>query len=79
MLEVAREREVEGELLEHDIGQGFNFRPGVFEGAISISVLQWLCNADTSAQNPYKRLCKLFETLLQALARGGRAVFQFYP
>lgn len=32
--EVALEREVEGDLFLHDIGQGFGFRPGSFDGAI---------------------------------------------
>lgn len=34
MLEVALENEVEGDLFLQDIGQGFGFRPGVFDGAI---------------------------------------------
>lgn len=34
-LEVALEREVEGDLFLQDIGQGFGFRPGSFDGAIS--------------------------------------------
>lgn len=34
MLEVALEREVEGDLFLQDIGQGFGFRPGSFDGAI---------------------------------------------
>lgn len=34
MLEVALEREVEGDLFLQDIGQGFGFRPGTFDGAI---------------------------------------------
>ena len=34
MLEVALERDVEGDLFLHDIGQGFGFRPGSFDGAI---------------------------------------------
>jgi SAM-dependent methyltransferase len=34
MLEVAVEREVEGDLFLQDIGQGFGFRPGTFDGAI---------------------------------------------
>lgn len=38
--EVALEREVEGDLFLHDIGQGFGFRPGTFDGAIR-SVLQF--------------------------------------
>jgi hypothetical protein len=32
--EVALKREVEGDLFLHDIGQGFGFRPGSFDGAI---------------------------------------------
>lgn len=40
-LGVAKEREVEGDLLLGDLGQGLPFRAGVFDGAISISALQW--------------------------------------
>jgi 18S rRNA (guanine1575-N7)-methyltransferase len=79
MLEVAVEREVEGDLMLGDLGLGFNFRPGSFDGAISISAVQWLCYAHQSSHNPYKRLCRLFESLYVALARGARAVLQFYP
>ncbi|EFX87764.1 hypothetical protein DAPPUDRAFT_221497 [Daphnia pulex] len=42
MLGVAKEREVEGDLLLGDLGQGLPFRAGAFDGAISISALQWL-------------------------------------
>lgn len=79
MLDVAREREVEGDLFLMDIGQGFGFRPGCFDGAISISVIQWLCNADQKSHRPKYRLTRFFQTLYTALARGARAVFQFYP
>ena len=34
MIEVALEREVAGDLFLQDIGQGFGFRPGSFDGAI---------------------------------------------
>ena len=37
--EVALEREVEGDLFLHDIGQGFGFRPGTFDGAIRSAAL----------------------------------------
>lgn len=40
MLDVAQEREVEGDILLSDLGEGFSFLPGVFDGAISISALQ---------------------------------------
>ena len=33
MLDVAAEKELEGDLFLQDIGQGFGFRPGVFDGA----------------------------------------------
>lgn len=45
MLEVAGEREVEGDLCLHDLGHGLPIRPGTVDGAISISAVQWLCNA----------------------------------
>ncbi|KAI9021097.1 S-adenosyl-L-methionine-dependent methyltransferase [Hyaloraphidium curvatum] len=79
MLEVAVERETEGDLFLQDIGQGLSFRPGCFDGAISISVIQWLCNADKQSHVPKSRLLRFFSTLYIALARGSRAVFQFYP
>lgn len=79
MLDIAVEREVEGDLMELDAGLGVPFRPGCFDGCISISALQWLCNADKKWHNPVKRLYKFFSTLYTALVRGGKAVFQFYP
>ncbi|SJL00501.1 related to BUD23-Protein involved in bud-site selection [Armillaria ostoyae] len=81
MLEVALEREVEGDLFLQDIGQGFGFRPGSFDGAISVSVLQWLLNAETShpTSSPPHRLNRFFTTLHSALRNPSRAVFQFYP
>jgi 18S rRNA (guanine1575-N7)-methyltransferase len=100
-IEVALEREVEGDLFLQDIGQGFGFRPGSFDGAIrsvtllfipqihhsiksspcSISVLQWLLNAETShpTSSPPHRLSRFFTTLHSALRNSSRAVFQFYP
>ncbi|CAF5036094.1 unnamed protein product, partial [Rotaria magnacalcarata] len=57
------EREVEGDLVLGDIGYGMPFRAGSFDGAISISALQWLCQADKSYHNPVKRLYKFFSTL----------------
>eukprot|EP00736_Rhodelphis_marinus_P010130 Rmarinus@m.16899 len=79
MLDVASEREVAGDLMLHDAGQGFSFRTGVFDGCIGISVIQWLCNADKKTNVPIRRLTRFFQTLYTAMKRGGRAVFQFYP
>lgn len=96
--EVALEREVEGDLFLQDIGQGFGFRPGSFDGAIryaarlfyhylltstprSISVIQWLLNAETShpTSSPPHRLHRFFTTLHSAMRNPSRAVLQFYP
>ncbi|CAL8362886.1 unnamed protein product [Merluccius merluccius] len=79
MLDVAMEREVEGDLVLGDMGQGMPFKPGTFDGCISISALQWLCNADKTSHSPPKRLHRFFSTLYSSLSRGGRAVFQLYP
>lgn len=79
MLNIAIEREVDGDLVLGDMGQGMPFKPGTFDGAISISALQWLCNADKSSHNPQKRLFKFFSTLFSCLTRTARAAFQFYP
>ncbi|XP_004518125.1 probable 18S rRNA (guanine-N(7))-methyltransferase [Ceratitis capitata] len=79
MLDIAIERDVAGDVVLADMGDGMPFRPGTFDGAISISALQWLCNADKSSHNPHKRLYKFFSTLFSCLTRTARAVFQFYP
>lgn len=68
-----------GDLILGDMGNGLGFRAGSFDGAISISALQWLCNADTSVANPRSRLNHLFSTLYSILRIGAKAVFQFYP
>ncbi|CAD7926063.1 unnamed protein product [Amoebophrya sp. A120] len=80
MLLVALERESEGDLMLSDMGQGFKFRPGVFDAAISISALQWLCNEDKKGVNkPFQRAVRFFQDLFNCLSRGARAVLQFYP
>ncbi|KAL2046085.1 hypothetical protein N7G274_001532 [Stereocaulon virgatum] len=79
MLEIALQRDVEGDLLLADIGQGVPFRAGTFDAAISISAVQWLCNAESSDTSPQGRLARFFGGLYASLKRGGRAVCQFYP
>lgn len=79
MLAQALDRDVEGDMLLADIGQGVPFRAGTFDAAISISAIQWLCNAETSDVSPEGRLKRFFDGLYASLRRGGRAVCQFYP
>ena len=79
MLDIALQRDVEGDLMLADIGQGVPFRAGAFDAAISISAIQWLCNADSSEVSSTGRLSRFFNGLYASLKRGGRAVCQFYP
>ncbi|MCJ1276801.1 hypothetical protein MMC21_004608 [Puttea exsequens] len=79
MLDVALQRDVEGDLLLADIGQGVPFRAGTFDAAVSVSAVQWLCNAESSGTSAGGRLTRFFGGLYANLRRGGRAVCQFYP
>ncbi|KAL6583817.1 hypothetical protein OROMI_003106 [Orobanche minor] len=63
MLNIALEREVEGDLLLGDMGQGLGLRFGVFDGAIGISSIQGA----------------FFTSLYRCFTNGARAVFQVYP
>ncbi|EEQ41710.1 putative 18S rRNA (guanine(1575)-N(7))-methyltransferase [Clavispora lusitaniae] len=79
MLASALDREVEGDLFLGDLGNGIPFRAGTFDAAISISVIQWLCNADTAGVDPKKRTLRFFNSLYASMKRGGKFVAQFYP
>ncbi|EGV64872.1 hypothetical protein CANTEDRAFT_120978 [Yamadazyma tenuis ATCC 10573] len=79
MLATAIDRGIEGDLFLSDLGNGVPFRAGTFDAAISISAIQWLCNADSSGSDPKKRLMTFFNTLYASLKRGGKFVAQFYP
>jgi 18S rRNA (guanine1575-N7)-methyltransferase len=79
MLAEALDRDVEGDMLLADMGQGIPFRAGTFDAAISISAIQWLCNAESSDVTPEGRLKRFFDGLYMSLKRGGKAVCQFYP
>lgn len=84
MINVAIKKQVENDICLADMGDGLFFRPGTFDAAIrlivkcyiyikirflSISALQWLCNADKSYHEPRKRLNKFFQTLHNCLAK----------
>ena len=67
------------ELLQHDMGLGLPFRDGTFDGAISVSALQWLCYDNSSKQTATKRLDRFFSSLYRTLKSDSRAALQFYP
>lgn len=66
-------------VMENDMGAGLPFRPGVFDGAVSISAIQWLLVASSRDQVPEKRIRRFFMSLQSCLAPGARAALQFYP
>lgn len=55
------------------------FKPGTFDGAVSISVIQWLCYENRRSHNSAKRLYTFFSSLYACLSNSARAVFQLYP
>lgn len=71
--------QTDGDLILGDMGHGLPLRAGTFDGAISISAVQWLCNADRASHDPRRRMKAFFECLYRCLARGARAVLQIYP
>jgi 18S rRNA (guanine1575-N7)-methyltransferase len=80
MLDIAKERDSEqGDVLKSDMGQGLPFQPGSFDGAISISALQWLCYSNSRDEDPKLRLNRFFSSLYAVLKKNARAVLQFYP
>jgi len=68
-----------GDVFENDMGTGLGLRPGLFDGAISISAVQWLCYASHKNHIPKIRLKRFFQQLYASLRRGARAVIQLYP
>uniref|UniRef100_M4BEL1 Methyltransferase type 11 domain-containing protein n=1 Tax=Hyaloperonospora arabidopsidis (strain Emoy2) TaxID=559515 RepID=M4BEL1_HYAAE len=79
MLEIASERDSSGDVFLQDMGGGLPFRPGVFDGCISISAVQWLCYSDKKEHTARKRLTRFFTSLFTCLKAGSRAVLQLYP
>ena len=79
MLNICEERESGGSVCRSDMGDGLPFRSNSFDGCVSISAVQWLCNADRSCDVPKLRLKRFFTSLYRCLVRGSRAVLQFYP
>ena len=59
-----------GDLLEKDMGQGLGFRAGTFDGAISISAVQWLCYSHKTHEIPKLRLKAFFSSLFASLRKG---------
>jgi 18S rRNA (guanine1575-N7)-methyltransferase len=71
--------ECSGDVLLSDAGQGLPFRPGSFDGVVSVSAIQWLCYSNATDQDPKLRLNRFFSSLYSVLKKDAKAVLQFYP
>ncbi|KAF4015823.1 hypothetical protein G4228_007017 [Cervus hanglu yarkandensis] len=67
MLDEALDRDTQGDVILGDMGQGIPFKPGTFDACISISAVQWLCNANKKSDIPAKRLYRFFSSLYSVL------------
>ena len=67
-----------GAVLRGDFGQGLPFRERCFDGVVSISAAQWLCQGDDDAAID-ARLGRFFGSLHTMLRPGARACLQVYP
>jgi 18S rRNA (guanine1575-N7)-methyltransferase len=78
MLDVLRQKEDLSNMIRGDIGNGVPFSPGVFDGAISASCIQWLFQSYSKDQEPIQRIKRFFVSLFSAMKRGSRVALQFY-
>lgn len=62
-----------------DAGMGVPFRPGVFDAAYGIDVLNWIIRPIPGGLPVSKRLKKFLESIHGCLSLGGKAVFNFNP
>ena len=78
MLETATGEGADGAVCRGDFGQGLPFRKQCFDGAVSVSAAQWLCQGDDEDVIA-TRLKRFFESLHEILRPGARACLQVYP
>merc|ERR1719263_1490625 len=69
MIQLCQTRNISGDLFHSDLGQGLYFRNCTFDGAISISTIQWFCKSTKKNYNPWKRLMRFFDSLFRILKR----------
>lgn len=79
MLRAARAPGKRRDVLCADLGAPLWLRRRVFDGAVSISAVQWLCHATANGHDPAKRVRTFFRGLKAVLVPGARAVLQLYP
>lgn len=69
--------ENKGDFMLCDMGSALPFKSDSFDGVISVSAIQWLCQVQDNQSNQFKRIKCFFENLQRVMKKGARAVFQF--
>ena len=67
MLNCAKESGIESDLINLDLSCGLPFRQAMFDGIISISVLQWILKDCSEGNDAMKGLNKLFFSAYNSL------------
>lgn len=78
MLEICKVKNEGIDQIKGDIGEGLCFKPGVFDGVISVSALQWIFQSYDSLHVPKKRIRTFFTSLYSVCKPNTKCVLQFY-
>jgi 18S rRNA (guanine1575-N7)-methyltransferase len=78
MLGICQNKNESIDQLRGDIGEGLCFKPGTFDGVISVSALQWLFQSYDASHIPKKRIRSFFTSLYSVCKANTKCVLQFY-
>lgn len=78
MLKICQGKEESLDQIKCDAGEGLHFKPGIFDGVISVSAIQWLFQSYRSNHVPKKRIRKFFTDLYSVCKPNTKCVLQFY-
>lgn len=78
MLALAGDRRESLDCLRMDMGEGLHFQPGIFDGVISVSAIQWLFHSYNSSSHPTRRIRTFFTSLYSVCKPKAKCVLQFY-
>lgn len=78
MLEICQSKNESIDQFRGDIGEGLCFKPGIFDGVISVSAVQWLFQSYDASHVPKKRIRTFFTSLYSVCKANSKCVLQFY-
>ncbi|WUR03556.1 putative methyltransferase BUD23 [Vairimorpha necatrix] len=78
MLNICQSKGESLDQIRSDAGEGLTFKPGIFDGVISVSAIQWLFQSYNSSHIPKKRIRTFFTSLYSVVKPSTKCVLQFY-